>query len=596
MRKQNLSYFLSVAAAVFVMGCAGQPEKPVVNSATESKQVLIPDPKVSVSAVDMPVRKLIKSVCVANGLSCDFSGEPSDRYQVTFSYDGDVEGLLTTIHQQTGVLYTSKNGVISLSNKDEITLYENPLKKSQCDDKTITISFKDTPAQDAFKYFYDNFGYSFSFDLRYTTISPSRQSNIQVPLLPGQQVSMPVLSDKSQAGAKTSKKDIKTVSFYYNGCDPKEAFSSFLKSQDFVSIETKDKEFSIKDYEFAMVNKSVYYDYALSPGGQSGGGSTSTGSTGSTTASSSAGATPSSGSKTTVGIDEKHRATIESYFQKYLSADGKLDLSNRGYVIIEDRPSYVQTIKKIIKKEIENSAPLSISVNIVRVDLKDNYKAGVDWNAVWTKGLFGLRDLRISSSMSGMVNGGFMVSGAFKGTDQILSILQEYGKTKIERNRTVNARSGYLESFKATKPVPYISTTSTISGTSGLAQGAITPIFEEEGVVLNMFPNIDTETKIVDIGIDVSVSEYIGDKLFDQGTQGIYALPIITKDEAKFAGQVKLGHTVILTGFKVHKAGNNKKGIPWLSQIPVAGALFGYQDDTDDTSEILIILKVEKGV
>lgn len=592
MRKQNLSFFLSVAAAVFVMGCAGQPEKPVVDSGVEPKQVLGSEPKISVSAVDMPVRKLMKSVCVGNGLSCDFSGEPSDRYQVTFSYDGDVDGLLSTIKQQTGVSYASKNGMISLSNKDEITLYENPLKKSQCDN-TITISFKDTPAQDAFKYFYDNFGYSFSFDLRNTTISPVRQSNVQVPLLPGQQVSMPVLSDKSQSVTKASKRDIKTVSFYYNGCDPKEALSSFLKSQDFVSVETKDKEFTIKDYEFALINNSVYFDYALAPGGQGGGGSSTTGAT---TTSSPAGGSSGSSSKTTVSIDEKHRSTIEAYFQKYLSSDGKLDLSNRGFVIVEDRPSYVQTIKKIIKKEIENSSPLLISLNIVRIDLKDNYKAGVDWNAVWTKGLFGLRDLRISSSMSGMVNGGFMVSGAFKGTDQILSILQEYGKTKIERNRTSLARSGYLESFKATKPVPYISTTSTIAGDSGLAQGSITPIFEEEGIVINMFPNIDTETKTVDIGIDVSVSEYVGDKLFDLGSQGVYSLPIITKDEGKFAGQVKLGHTVILTGFKVHKAGNNKKGIPGLSQIPVAGSLFGYQDDTDDTSEILIILKVEKGV
>jgi len=594
-KKQKLSFFLSVAAAVFVMGCAGQPETPVVDSVADAKPALVSDQKISVSAVDMPVRKLMKSVCVGNGLSCDFSGEPSDRYRVTFSYEGDIEGLLSTIHQQTGLLYASKNSMISLSNKDEITLYENPLKKSQCDDKAITISFKDTPAQDAFKYFYDNFGYSFSFDLRYTTISSVRQPNIQVPLLQGQQGSMPVLNDKSQSGSKqTSKKDIKTVSFYYNGCDPKEALSSFLKSQDFVSVETRDKEFSIKDYEFAMINNSVYYDYALSPGGQSGGGSSSAATT--TTSSSAGASSSSSSSKTTVSIDEKHRSTIEAYFQKYLSTDGKLDQSNRGYVIVEDRPSYVQTIKKIIKKEIENSAPLFISLNIVRVDLKDNYKAGVDWNAVWTKGLFGLRDLTISSSMSGMVNGGFMVSGAFKGTDQILSILQEYGKTKIERNRTVHARSGYIESFKATKPVPYIATTSTIAGDSGLAQGSITPIFEEEGIVVNMFPNINTETKIVDIGIDVSVSEYIGDKLFDLGSQGIYSLPIITKDEGKFAGQVRLGHTVILTGFKVHKAGNNKKGIPGLSQIPVAGSLFGYQDDNDDISEILIILKVEKGV
>jgi general secretion pathway protein D len=250
-----------------------------------------------------------------------------------------------------------------------------------------------------------------------------------------------------------------------------------------------------------------------------------------------------------------------------------------------------------VKQENDQEKPLAVSINIVRVDLKDDYKAGVDWNAVWNKGLFGLRDLKISSSMAGLVNGGFSVSGAFKGTDQILSMLQEYGKTKIERSRTIEIRSGYLASFEAVKPIPYISQTSTITGgTTGFSQGSITPLSEEEGVVLNILPNINIEENFVDMGIDVTVAEYTGDKQFDLGTQGIYTLPIVPKDKAKFAARARIGDTVILTGFKVHKSGNNRKGIPGFSQVPVAGSLFGYQDDTDETSEILIIMKVEKGV
>lgn len=603
-RKSGIrALMLSAAASMMLIGCASK-EPAVEKNSTKTVEMSEQKPEISLSVSDMSVRKLMKSVCDANSLSCDFSFQPSDSYKATFSYNGNIDGFLSVIKRQTGIDYKMIDGMITVENKDDITRYDDPLKKSVCE-KQITVSFKNIKLGDAFKYFYDEFGYSFVFDTRYTEVSstmPTQPTASAASLMPATPA-MPVLATmdaKAGEGKKLSKTD--NIAFFYNGCDPKEALKAFLSSVDMTMVETKDKEFKVKDYEVAIFDKSAYFDYSMTSGGSSSGGSSGGSSSGGASASS-GGASASSGgssggsstsSTTTVSLTEKHREGLEKVLQKYLSEKGKLDFSMRGYVIVEDKPSHVKRIQTIVKKEIEKEAPLSISINIVRVDLNDNYKAGVDWNAAFQNGLFGLRNLRVTSSLSNIASGGFSFAGEFKGTDQVLSVLQDFGNTKIERSSTINARSGFLANYEAIKPVPYLTTASTMSGNTGATQLAVTPLYEQEGFVINVLPNVDIDKKIVDLGIDVTVAEYVGDKVFDLGQSGTFTLPIVPKDKGKFAVQAKIGETIVLTGFKVKKDRSGKKGLPGLSQIPGAGALFGAQEEVDESSEILIILKVDQ--
>lgn len=588
----------SAAAAIVLGGCSTAEIKPSMNKA--AAEVRTPEAgknAVSLSVSEMSVRKIIKSVCDANSLSCDFSAQPSDKYIATFSYNGDVSGLLGVIKRQTGLNYRMVDGMIVLDNKDEITLYVDPLKKSACT-KEMTVSFKNIGLAEAFKYFYDEFGFSFSFDTRYTQIAAPLPKT-SAPAAPIAQPEMPVLATAdSKAAASTGADKTSGITFFYNGCDPREALKSFLSTVDMSMVEARDREFRIKDYEITILDKSVYFDYKMSSGGSGNAGSSSGSSgmqtTGTATGSSGGQGASGSTSTTSVSFEENHQKDMEQLLKNYLSESGKLDFSTRGYVIVEDKPSHIKRIEKIVKKEIEKEMPLAISINIVRIDLNDNYKAGVDWNAVWQNGLFGLRDLRVTSSMSALVGGGFSVTGAFKGTDQVLTMLQDYGTTKIERSSTITARSGFLANYEATKPIPYIVTASTVAGDSGLSQLEVTPLYEQEGFTLNILPNVNMENKTIDLGVDVTVAEYAGDKVFDLGAQGTYTFPIVPKDKGKFAVQAKLGETVILTGFKVKKDKTGRKGVPGLSQIRAAGALFGYQEEIDESSEILIILKVDQ--
>lgn len=598
-KKQGIKMLmLSAAASALLVGCAS---KDITGEKTNQKTVEIGEQKadISLSVSDMSVRKLMKSVCDGNSLSCDFSFQPSDSYKVTFSYNGDINGLLSVVKRQTGIDYKIIDGMITVENKDDITRYDDPLKKSTCE-KQITVSFKNIKLGDAFKYFYDEFGYSFVFDTRYTEVSstmPTQPTASAVSLMPATPP-MPILAStdtKAGEGKKLSKTE--NIAFFYNGCDPKEALKAFLNSIDMTMVETSDKEFKIKDYEVAIFDKSAYFDYTMRSGGSSNtnasGGASAT-AAGTNTAGSSGNTGSSTSSTTMVSLTEKHREGLEKVLQNYLSEKGKLDFSMRGYVIVEDRPSHVKRIQKIIKKEIEKETPLSISINIVRVDLNDNYKAGVDWNAAFQKGIFGLRNLRVASSLSSIASAGFSFTGEFKGTDQVLSALQDYGNTKIERSSSINARSGFLATYEAIKPVPYLTTASTMSGNTGATQLQVTPLYEQEGFVVNVLPNVDLDKKTVDLGIDVTVAEYVGDKIFDLGDTGNFVLPIVPKDKGKFAVQAKIGETIVLTGFKVRKDRTGKKGLPWFSQIPGAGAIFGAQEEIDESSEILIILKVDQ--
>ncbi|MCL4432133.1 MAG: type II and III secretion system protein [Epsilonproteobacteria bacterium] len=600
---------LSVVASVILNGCSSK--EPVVETKnTKVVEINNTKPGLSLSVSEMSIRKLIKSVCDANSLSCDYSFQPSDSYTATFSYNGNLEGLLSVIKRQTGIEYKLIDGMVVVENKDDITRYDDPLKRSVCE-KPITVSFKNIKLGDAFKYFYDEFGYSFVFDTRYTDVASTMPTQPSSGFSAQQPSIMPILAStdgKTGEQKRSSKTD--NIAFFYNGCDQKEALKSFLNSIDMTMVETRDKEFRIRDYEVAIFDKSAYFNYSMTSGGSSAGGATGAAPAGGAGQANTGGAAPAGGagqantggatsgastsSTTTVSVTENHREALERVLQKYLSEKGKLNFSMRGYIMVEDKPSYVKRIQTIVKKEIEKEAPLAISINIVRVDLNDNYKAGVDWNAVFQNGLFGLRNLRVTSSLSNIASGGFSFAGEFKGADQVLSVLQDYGNTKIERSSTINARSGFLANYEAIRPVPYLTTASTMAGTTGATQLAVTPLYEQEGFIVNVLPNVDLDNKTVDLGIDVTVAEYVGDKVFSLGDNGTFTLPIVPKDKGKFAVQAKIGETIVLTGFKIKKDRNGKRGLPGLSQLPGAGALFGAQEQVDESSEILIILKVDQ--
>jgi general secretion pathway protein D len=106
--------------------------------------------------------------------------------------------------------------------------------------------------------------------------------------------------------------------------------------------------------------------------------------------------------------------------------------------------------------------------------------------------------------------------------------------------------------------------------------------YKEVGLKLNVTPQIN-ESNLVTLELKQEVSEFA--KKDEITGQGVYK-----KREATSKVVVRDGQTVVIGGLIQKKMGTTKSGIPFFSDIPVIGRLFGSSGDTIQKTELLLFM------
>jgi hypothetical protein len=492
-----------------------------------------------------PVSEAVRQLSAQVDLKVNENFRPSERYSVSRDVNSTVGEFLRDIKVSTGIDYRIRNGALSIVNKD---LVEESISGRKCQvntSPTVSISIG-SPVYPAviLKYFADNYGMSFVYKTKYYDLT-GEAGGVLVPA--------------------------PRISFHYQGCDPKEAFRTFLKANNLVAEESAPNSYNISDSELSTIDIPIYFDYKYTSSSGVGG---STGSAG------------ASGNQ--LSITESGKTDLAKYIQKYLSAKGKVEVSNRGYVTIEDMPDSVRNAKKLIAKEILKQKPIKLQVSIIRVDLSDKTDIGVDWTAVSSVIPNKLSaSVQYATGAAGVTGGGSLVLDN-GGLNHVLNAVQKFGKTKVVRDfGVVQAKTGILQSFKAVDQIPYVTTTTT--STNGVSQSNVEAKTAEAGVIINILPVLDASGEMVDLSTDIVVSELVEMVSFNMST-GEFKLPRLATNEVKIPAKLYMDQTIILTGFKTSKKEASREGIPGLIQAKSAGWLFGKEGDSDTVSEFAIVI------
>ena len=125
-------------------------------------------------------------------------------------------------------------------------------------------------------------------------------------------------------------------------------------------------------------------------------------------------------------------------------------------------------------------------------------------------------------------------------------------------------------------------TTGTVVGTSGIVEGTIE--YKDIGVILSVTPRI-SDSKLVTLDVSVEQSTVDSKAL---GT--LPNVPFFPKKTAKTTLSIMEGQTIVIGGLIDEQKATRKSGIPYLSKIPVIGALFGYHQYGDQGRETILML------
>jgi general secretion pathway protein D len=253
------------------------------------------------------------------------------------------------------------------------------------------------------------------------------------------------------------------------------------------------------------------------------------------------------------------------------------DINNS--LIIQSTPADYAYISETIKKMDVMPRQAIIDARIFEVDLTDDFSFGV--NAELQARTNGNLTTGGLSPNTGMLSGNtFAFVGNSRQILLALDALRTKTKVRILEAPSVLALDGTSASIVVGSEVPYP------AGSFTTTSGSTTNVqYRDTGISLLVMPRISASGSVtLDITQEVSsvgASTNIG---------GGESAPSFTKTQVMTTLSVKDGETVAIAGLIRDKKDVTKAGIPFLSDIPILGSLFGGTTRNAHRTELIILI------
>lgn len=258
------------------------------------------------------------------------------------------------------------------------------------------------------------------------------------------------------------------------------------------------------------------------------------------------------------------------------------DKDNNALLILAS-PAEYDGIEAAIRKLDITPRQVLIEVTIAEITLKDELKYGLEWYFNSGSRASGKLDVG-ASGIAELVPGLSAVfkdkAGDIKG---ILNALATDSKLKVLSSPRITVADNQTAKIQVGDKVPTISQTQTLSGTTTTTGVISTVQYQETGVMLSVTPRINAGGLVgLEVSQEVSTAT-------NTTTSGIDS-PTIQKRAAQSTVMIQTGETLILAGLIKEEKSNASSGVPLLSEIPLFGGLFGAKSNTDNRTELVIMI------
>lgn len=247
----------------------------------------------------------------------------------------------------------------------------------------------------------------------------------------------------------------------------------------------------------------------------------------------------------------------------------------REYAVIED------ALRKLDVPPMQ----VMIEAAITEVSLTDDLRFGLQWNFIEGNENAVLTDSTTGTGLLRNVPGFSFLFGNSGSLTGVLNALE--GKTKVNvvsapklmviNNGTANLQVGNQV------PVLTQNSTATIDPNAPVINAIE---YRDTGVILKITPRVNGSGLVL-----LDISQEVSDVLSSRASGSGIDSPTISTRKVSTTVAVQDGEVLALGGLIRNVQTRDKQGIPFLSQIPIIGGLFGRQVDATDKIELVILLK-----
>ncbi len=271
-------------------------------------------------------------------------------------------------------------------------------------------------------------------------------------------------------------------------------------------------------------------------------------------------------------------------------------------IIIRTAERNYQIIGETLKRLDQMPQQVLIEVLIAEIQLSDNLEFGIEWamnatsngaDITSSNNLGGLSPAGATGVAANLANTAFNPVGNAQGlsvfsrnSSNVMGLLHSLAaksKLDIKASPILMTSNNKAASIDITNEVPISTVVTTQTGAT--AQNIQ---YRSVGIRLSVTPKIN-EQNFVSLAVDQEISQIDDGRKAEFKALGITAMPLLRR-QAKSSIVVRDRETLILGGMISETKGGGTSGIPWLTDIPLLGWLFGTNSRTNNKTELLILL------
>ncbi len=255
----------------------------------------------------------------------------------------------------------------------------------------------------------------------------------------------------------------------------------------------------------------------------------------------------------------------------------------KNALVIRATPQDYRKVEAALQRLDVQSLQVLIEATFVEVGLTDDLAFGTQWRFESGGSTFTLPDL-----VSGVTGVSGFFSWALTLNDSSIRATLQAIQTVTETNIVSSPNMLVLDNQEARiqvggeEPVPTRTSQSVISPDAPIVSSIE---YRETGTILSVIPRVN-DSGLVTLEIIQEVSD-VDDQPRDVG--GTFA-PAFTQRTVQSTVAVHDGESVVLGGQIFDASGRTDSGVPWFSQIPIIGFLFGTQASTFERTELVVII------
>jgi MSHA biogenesis protein MshL len=271
---------------------------------------------------------------------------------------------------------------------------------------------------------------------------------------------------------------------------------------------------------------------------------------------------------------------VETGLTSLKSATGKFVFNKMaGLIFATDFPKnldaiglYLETIESAVHRQVV------IEAKVIEVKLNEDSQTGVNWSAVLGNAL------RIEQNLG--IQGTIQATATFKDFNAVLSALRNQGTVDVLSSPTVATLNNQPAVIRVgTQDIFFTTTTQVDPRTGTIVQTAVTPSAINEGIVLDVTPQI-SDDNIITMNIHPTITERTGQATSPRGD----SVPIVDVRETDVVVRVAEGETVMIGGLISSRKIETTNKIPVLGDVPFVGGLFRRSATENRKTDLVILL------